>query len=395
MKEFTPQIKKIILYQFISMVIFNMAHPVTPTLITTLGYPDYAFGVLFAMMSTMTFITSPMWGRLAEKQGLKKILMIGPIGSAIGQLGFGLSTHLGWTIFFRAFTGCFAMATVLVSFLYLNRQTDDHNKGTVIAASTGITGVAMTLGYLLGGIISDNGYLLTFYVQVALLVTLPILVIFLVEKEPLQLKPKEVKIPSTWALIAGYKGKPVGRYMLVMFLMSFGYTLYNSTVPFYLNSQWSLPPSVVGYFMSFTGLMGLIANLYLIRYLLERLKPQVILMAEAIVLSVTLVILTFADAWVILLPTLVAFLLFLPIYRPLLQLLIANEADHDQGVVFGVLNSVIAVGMIGGSLMAGFAFEVYPGLPFILAAATFALSAMMFGMPSLLMKKGIKVNRHI
>ena len=387
MKEFTPQIKRIILYQFVSMVIFNMAHPVTPTLITTLGYPDYAFGVLFAMMSTMTFLTSPMWGRISEKQGLKKILMIGPVGSAIGQLGFGLSTHLGWTIFFRAFTGCFTMATVLVSFLYLNRQTDEHNKGTVIAASTGFTGVAMTLGYLLGGIISDNGYLLTFYVQVVLLMLLPVLVFFLIELEPQDLRHEKIAIPSTWTLIAGYIGKPIGRYMFVMFLMSLGYTLYNTTVPFYLNSQWSVPPSVVGYFMSFTGLMGLVANLYMIRYLLKRLKPQVILILEAIVLSVTMMILTFVDAWGILLPTLVGFLLFLPIYRPLLQLLVAEEADHDQGIVFGVLNSVIAVGMIGGSLVAGFAFEVFPGLPFILAACTFAFSAMMLVLPQLFSKE--------
>ena len=173
--------------------------------------------------------------------------------------------------------------------------------------------------------------------------------------------------------------------MFVMFLMTFGYTLYNTTIPFYLNSQWSVPPSVVGYFMSFTGVMGLIANFYLIRRLLEHLKPQVILVVEAIVLGMTIVILTFVDSWMILLPTLIVFLLFLPIYRPLLQVLVAEEETHNQGMVFGVLNSVISVGMIAGSLMAGFAFEVFPGLPFVIAAGTFIFSALMFVIP----------NRHI
>ncbi len=385
MKQFTPQIRKIIFYQFVSMIIFNMAHPVTPTLITTLGYPDYTFGVFFAMMSAMTFVTSPMWGRFAEKYGIKKILMIGPVGSAVGQLGFGLSTHLGFTFFSRALTGSFAMATVLVSFLALNANTNEENRSSVLAASTGVTGVAMTLGYLLGGIISDNGYLLTFYVQVALLLILPVLVFFLFEGDTGQRNAQNDRKISTVPLIIGYIGKPVGRYMFVMFLMTFGYTLYNTTIPFYLNSQWSVPPSVVGYFMSFTGVMGLIANFYLIRRLLEHLKPQVILVVEAIVLGMTIVILTFVDSWMILLPTLIVFLLFLPIYRPLLQVLVAEEETHNQGMVFGVLNSVISVGMIAGSLMAGFAFEVFPGLPFVIAAGTFIFSALMFVIP----------NRHI
>lgn len=378
MKRFTPQIRKIILYQFVSMIIFNMAHPVTPTLITTLGYPDFAFGLLFAMMSAMTFVTSPMWGRFAEKYGTKKILMIGPFGSALGQLGFGLSSHLGFTILFRALTGSFAMATVLVSFLALNANTNDKNKGPVLAASTGITGVATTLGYLLGGIISDNGYLLTFYVQVALLLMLPLLVFFLIETDQGQIMATTTGKITTLALIADYVGKPVGRYMLVMFFMTFGYTLYNTTIPFYLNSQWLVPPSVVGYFMSFTGVMGLIANLFMIRRLLERLKPQVILVIEALVLAVTIVLLTFVDGWMILVPTLIIFLLFLPIYRPLLQVLVAEEARHNQGMVFGVLNSVISVGMIAGSLLAGFAFELFPGLPFLIASGTFAFSALIF-----------------
>ena len=42
--------KKILFVNFITMAIFNMAHPVTPLLINELSMPTYMFGVLYSTM---------------------------------------------------------------------------------------------------------------------------------------------------------------------------------------------------------------------------------------------------------------------------------------------------------------------------------------------------------
>lgn len=369
----------ILIYQFVSMIIFNMAQPVTPLLITSLGYPDYSFGLLFATMAAASFITAPYWGQLADKFGNRRVMMIGPVGSAIGQLGFGLSTTFSATLFFRVITGTVNSATILVSLLYVNRMATNENRGKLLAYSAGMSGAGGTIGYLLGGVISDGGYKITFFTQVILILLLPLLARLILDKDQVD-ERQRAELLTPWILLSkvrGYIKKPVGLYFIMMFLMSFGFTMYNTTIPFYLNTIWKVPPSVIGYFMTITGILGLFANLYLLTKLIQRFRPWVVLLIEAIVLSICLASLTFVHNMFFVVPIMFIYLICLPMYRPLNQMLIGKEATENQGVIFGIMNSFNSLGMILGSLVAGFAFEVWVSLPFVIATAIFFLAGML------------------
>jgi len=82
------KINKILLINFLTLSVFNMAHPVTPTLMNAVGLPTFMFGVLYSAMAIAQFVMSPVWGTISDMRGRKKVLIIGVLGYGISQLGF-------------------------------------------------------------------------------------------------------------------------------------------------------------------------------------------------------------------------------------------------------------------------------------------------------------------
>ena len=66
------KINKILLINFLTLSIFNMAHPVTPTLMNAIGLPTFMFGVLYSAMAIAQFVMSPVWGTISDMRGRKK-----------------------------------------------------------------------------------------------------------------------------------------------------------------------------------------------------------------------------------------------------------------------------------------------------------------------------------
>lgn len=374
---YKKQVRCILLYQCIAMMIFNLAHPVTPALIQANNYPDFIFGVLFATMALLSFATAPLWGQLADKVGYKKILFLGPFGSAIGQLGFGLSQNVGLTIFFRAFTGTFSMATVSIALVYLAALSKDEDKKRNLSYSAALTGIGSMLGYLVGGLVGEQDYHYTFYAQVVLLLMLPLLVTFLIhplDSEQRQGGTTVLSIIEIYKKAKEYLVQPVGKVFIYTFLLTFGYTLYTNTIPYYMVTVWQLPSSFVGYFMTISGFLNLIANMVLLPLMLKRLKPIALLLVESFILCISLLCFVIFKDIRIIVPTLIMYLTFLAMYKPLNQMILSADLKNQQGMVFGIMNSFNSLGMILGGLLSGLAFEVGENVPFILASLIFGLT---------------------
>ena len=85
--------RKILFLNFITMLSFNLVHPVTPAILLYKDSPSYLNGFLFAAMSLSLFLFSPYFGKLSDKKGTKLLLIIGPLGYGFFQLFFGLFTN--------------------------------------------------------------------------------------------------------------------------------------------------------------------------------------------------------------------------------------------------------------------------------------------------------------
>ncbi|MDC3414365.1 MFS transporter [Terrihalobacillus insolitus] len=119
-------------------------------------------GWAFAVTFVAAFICSPIWGRIGDKYGRKRILIISAFGLGLSVFLMGFVTNV-WQLFFLrlfmgVFTGFISMSQALIS-----TQTPKNIAGRVLGTlQTGsITGSLM--GPLFGGMIADSiGYATTF-----------------------------------------------------------------------------------------------------------------------------------------------------------------------------------------------------------------------------------------
>ena len=119
-------------------------------------------GWIFAITFVTAFFFSPIWGRIGDKYGRKKILMLSATGLAVSLLLMGFATSV-WQLFLLRFMMGVFTGFIPMSEAFISTQTPKEIAGRVLGTlQTGsVTGTL--LGPLMGGIIADNfGYSATF-----------------------------------------------------------------------------------------------------------------------------------------------------------------------------------------------------------------------------------------
>jgi MFS family permease len=119
-------------------------------------------GWIFAITFVSAFIFSPIWGRIGDKYGRKKILIISAIGIGLSVLLMGFATNV-WQLFLLRFFMGIVTGFIPISQAFIATQTPKEVAGKVLGTlQTGsITGTLM--GPMLGGVLADTlGYATSF-----------------------------------------------------------------------------------------------------------------------------------------------------------------------------------------------------------------------------------------
>lgn len=150
---------------FISLYIETFGH-------YSATYVQHWSGWTFAITFVTAFLFSPIWGRIGDLFGRKKILILSGIGMGLSVFLMGFVTNVWQLFFLRLFMGIFT-GFIGMSQAFISTQTPKEIAGRVMGTlQTGsITGSLM--GPLLGGILADLfGYADTFkWTSVAIFVS--------------------------------------------------------------------------------------------------------------------------------------------------------------------------------------------------------------------------------
>lgn len=161
----------------------TMVLPFISLYIETFGHYSATYvqqwsGWTFAITFVTAFLFSPIWGRIGDLFGRKKILILSGIGMGLSVFLMGFVTNVWQLFFLRLFMGVFT-GFIGMSQAFISTQTPKGIAGRVMGTlQTGsITGSLM--GPLLGGILADLfGYADTFkWTSVAIFVS-AVLVMF-------------------------------------------------------------------------------------------------------------------------------------------------------------------------------------------------------------------------
>ncbi len=355
-------------YIIISLMTFtsfvnNFAHPVTPQLVSQIGYGPELLGTLFAAMSLSNFFMSPVWGRLSDKYGRKPFLIMAPIGYAFAQLGFGFSTNPNIIVFFRLLAGGIACASFVAGMAYLIDVSDPDKRTKIMAIYTASTGFSGTLGYLAGGLIGNTNYHYAFIAQ-ATLCFVTAFFIFILIKE-VRHKTKVKNSSNVIKDLLKYRGSLVPFLLLITMLTSFLALGFNNGFNAYMKFIMNLKPREIGFIMAITGFIGLFMNVAIFPLIRRKFNDFHSLTLSLFIIFFTLSLAVYFEKnyFNVSLIILVIFFAFMALYKPLLQSII-SKVGNANGEIMGLNNAANALGMVGGSFYSGFLFSVSMGFTF-------------------------------
>lgn len=375
-------------YIFYGLVVFasNLVPPVTPTLVNSLHLQNYMFGLLFSVMSTSLFLFSPAWGKIGDIAGKPKTLAVGQLGYALGQSVFFFGGNGTLMILGRFISGMFMGSHYVNSMAYIIDMTDEKTRGKQMAFMAGLVTAMNALGYLVGGLIGDQSVAAVFYLQIALLLLAGVLFFLLLDDAP---KFKSSEILSAKQFLK--QANPLSSFvdakdilnpaLIVFFVMTFlslaGSTGFDNSFDYYIKQQLGFPPSYNGVLKALVGVIGFIANVTINQWVAKKFQLR---KAVAVVLAcagfAVLTVFFVSDLYLFVILC-IMYYLFNAVYLPILQTLTSENTKATSGLISGVFNSSRSLGMIIGSLFAGFIYEIDPKLSFLTCAILFALASVM------------------
>lgn len=152
---------------FIMGMGFQLSMPFMSLYIKTLGtFNRFQLNMWSGLAFSATYLISswmaPIWGKIADQRGRKRVMLLSTIGSGIMVLGMGFVRHAYQLALLRLLQGFFAGYVANTSALIASEVPTKHSGKALSTLSTGTTG-GMLIGPLFGGVIASMcGYRLTF-----------------------------------------------------------------------------------------------------------------------------------------------------------------------------------------------------------------------------------------
>jgi len=372
-------INRIILLTAIINIATNMVHPVTPTLMEERGYADAMFGILFAAMSVGSLLFGPLWGRLSDRMGRVKPLMLATGGYALAQLGFCYCTDPVLAVCIRFVGGSFAIATTALPIAYAVDVSAEESRSKNLSLLAAAVTLGASLGYFLGGVVGILSVEAAFLAQCAMLVgCIGAMYMTLGESKAPEAAlsvEKAEKKRSGLAASRALLTPSMLVFLLGVAFAVFSTTGYDNALNYYFRDQMRFDSWVNGVLRGVAGLLGLSVNLWVNPWIARKFPSHKALACSLSAGAACVCVM-------IAMPHLALFLLmkflcdgFNAMYPPMQQVAVAENQKQDFGLLSGLFTSARSVGMVSGSLAAGFIYEIGPKLPFYAQGVGLILSA--------------------
>ncbi len=337
------------------------------------------FGVSFAAMAFLVFLSSPFWGKMGDSLGHSKIFAMSLPLYGISQMCFGLSTTIFATTLARLFCGFFSAGILVSSMAYMINVTDQENRGRYMSYYAAINSIFSAFGYFVGGILGNTSIFMVFVLQTVALVTSGIMAyVFLGDPGRQKYTYSSSSINPFYAFINMKEIMTVTivMFLITVFLTSFATTAYDNAFNYFIKEALKLPSSYNGIIKAIIGIVSLIVNFTINIYIVNKTDTRKSIIIVLAFCGISSMIVPFIKETMLFFLGNIVFFMFNAIYLPIQQVLVTKIHDTEKsGIISGVFNSTRAVGMIFGALSAGFIYTKGNILPFIAASIAFFLGS--------------------
>ena len=124
-----------------------------PYMLNNLNFDYKTFTIVSAAALITKFIMMPMWGKLTDKYGSKKVLTVSGFLMPILPLLWTLSTDLFYLILIQIYSGFVWAGFEMASFNFIFDSTSQEKRATCVAYFNVLNGFFILIGAILGGLI--------------------------------------------------------------------------------------------------------------------------------------------------------------------------------------------------------------------------------------------------
>lgn len=329
------------------------------------------FGIASGIFFLMLFLGAPIIGSLSDHYGRKKLLLTCLLGSIFGYLLAIIAIythHLSIFILGRVIDG-FTAGTLALAQAAVADCAEGNDKTKYI----GYVFTALTLGFLIGPVLS--GYLGQFsiylpFIAVILLAVINLWLFATFFKETVTVKATKRPSLSPFNKLSHiFSKKSLALLFLLFFILQQGWSYYIFIVPIYLTNKFHYNTVQVGIFLTVISAGFLLATSYINPYISKRCRIKSIIVIAFLILA----ILIFADnifassiiSWITAIPLAITLAL---IYTSITTLISDQSPKDKQGLVMGNASSIGSLAFAIGATSGGWLSAINIALPFYLTA---------------------------
>jgi len=359
---------------------FTVLFPLLAPVGREIGLSEFQITAVIAASSLTVFIASPMWGRLSDRIGRKKVMLIGLFGFAAGTCLFNTVLYAGISgallgaplfaalILARMTHAAIMSATMPAANAYMADITDVTNR----TKGMGAAGAANNLGSILGPFIAGLAVisLLTPLWVMAGVALLNGLFVWRMLPEP----PKQV-VPVKRARMK-YTDPRIMPFVVVGVLMFSGFALVQQTMGFRFQDALGLTTAETAATLSLAMGLSAASSLVAQGIIVQRLDfaPFTLLRLAIPLLITAFIIMALSNTQLGL--TLAMMILGFgmglagPGFMAGASLAVAPE---EQGMVAGIAGSCGPLGFTIGPLFGGALYQIAPVAPYAFAAIMYVV----------------------
>jgi len=349
----------IFLVVFIDLLGFGIILPLLPYIAEKYSAGPFQIGMLTATYSFFQLIASPILGRLSDRYGRKKLLIISQLGSAVGYLILGLAGNLPLLFLSRIIDGATG-GNISITQAYIADVTTKENR----ARGMGMIGAAFGLGFIfgpaIGGFLSRFSYSAPAYFATAIsLLTVLTTIFFLketVNEKQAKVSPKtKLNFEEFRKVLSIY---PIGILIITFFVVNLASSVQQGNFALWTQKTFNYGPTQNGWLFTYIGIIAVLVQLKVLPFLTKKFNEKNILYISLVFLFLGLILIP-------LMPTplfLYVSLFFLPfgmgLSNPTIQALASeNVPKEEYGGTLGFLQSAGSLGRIIGPIIGGIIFQ--------------------------------------
>ncbi len=296
---------------FVDLLGFSLILPLLPYYAEKFGASATVIGLLTASYAAASLIGAPLMGRLSDRFGRRRILLLSVAGTFIGFLLLGLAEPIGRSI--AVLAAAASINGFVLSILFVSRMVDGVTGGNITVAQAyisditdeknrakglGIIGAAFGLGFIIGpavgGLLSRWGYGVPAFAAAGLsLINLISIFFFLPESlsgERRSINNAQKRPPFTLkALITAFNRPKVGPLLHVRFFFGLAFSMFQSIFSLYAASKLQLSTQTTGFVLAYVGILSVLVQGIGIGLITKRFKENAIIITALWLMALGLI----------------------------------------------------------------------------------------------------------